>query len=104
MSVSLWLLLLSIYFTLKDSSNFIEKILFVDWHSYYFIIFYFLINLYPSSNTIIIDNELIDNKSYFLILILMVTSVDVYAYICGKAIGKNKIGSDISPNKTFEGI
>ena len=33
----------------------------------------------------------------------MVTSVDVYAYICGKVIGKNKIGSDISPNKTFEG-
>ena len=66
--------------------------------------FTFLINLYPSNNTIILDNELIDNKSYFLILILMVTSVDVYAYImCGKAIGKNKIGSDISPNKTFEG-
>ena len=65
--------------------------------------FTFLINLYPSSNSMIIENELIDNKSYFLILILLVTSIDVYAYICGKAIGKNKIGSDISPNKTFEG-
>ena len=102
--ILLWLLLsIYLFYFKRFLQNFIEK------HSLLigtFIIssfFTFLVNLYPSSNTIIVNNELIDNKSYFLILILMVTSIDVYAYICGKSIGKNKIGSDISPNKTFEG-
>ena len=102
--ILLWLLLaIYLFFFKKFLQHFIEKHSLLIGTLIISSFFTFLINLYPSSNTIIIDNELIDNKSYFLILILMVTSVDVYAYICGKAIGKNKIGSDISPNKTFEG-
>ena len=102
--ISLWLLLsIYLFFFKKSLQHFIKKYSLLIGTLIISSFFTFLTNLYPSSNTIIIDNELIDNKSYFLILILMVTSIDVYAYICGKAIGKNKIGSDISPNKTFEG-
>ena len=102
--IMLWLLLsVYLFFFRKILQHFIEKYSLSIGTLIISSFFTFLINFYPSSNTIIIENELIDNKLYFLILILMVTSVDVYAYICGKAIGKNKIGSDISPNKTFEG-
>ena len=102
--ILLWLLLsIYLFFFKKFLQHFIKQHSLLIGTLIISSFFIFLINLYPSSNTIIIDNELIDNKSYFLTLILMVTSVDVYAYICGKAIGNNKIGSDISPNKTFEG-
>jgi len=102
--ILLWLLLsIYLFFFKKFLQYFIKKYSLLIGTLIIASFFTILTNLYPSSNTIIIDNELIDNKPYFLILVLMVTSVDVYAYICGKAIGKNKIGSDISPNKTFEG-
>lgn len=102
--ILLWLLLsIHLFYFKRFLQHFTEKYSLLIGTLIISSFFTFLINLYPSSNTLIIENELIDNKSYFLILILMVTSVDVYAYVCGKAIGKNKIGSDISPNKTFEG-
>ena len=46
---------------------------------------------------------LLDNKHYFIILISLVSFIDMSAYSCGKLIGKNKITSAISPNKTYEG-
>ena len=34
---------------------------------------------------------------------ILISSIDIFAYICGKAFGKNKIIPSISPNKTLEG-
>ncbi len=100
----MWLLLaIYLFYFKRILQNFIKKYSLLIGTLIISSFFILLINLYPSNNTLIIDNDLIDNKLYFLILILMVTSIDIYAYICGKVIGKNKIGSDISPNKTYEG-
>ncbi len=65
--------------------------------------FLFLINLYPYDNTLYTEANLIDNKHYFIILISLVSFIDMSAFICGKLIGKNRITSSISPNKTYEG-
>ena len=59
-------------------------------------------NLYPT-NTLDIDKSLIANKHYFIILISLISLIDMFAYISGKAMGRNKINSSISPNKTYEG-
>tara|TARA_Y100000591_G_scaffold205494_1_gene177944 strand:- start:542 stop:1354 length:813 start_codon:yes stop_codon:yes gene_type:complete len=65
--------------------------------------FLFLINLYPYDNTLQSHAKLIDNKHYYIILISLVSFIDMSAYICGKLIGRNRITSSISPNKTYEG-
>ena len=65
-------------------------------------LFLFLMNLYPT-NTLDIDKSLIANKHYFIILISLISLIDMFAYISGKAMGRNKINSSISPNKTYEG-
>ena len=62
-----------------------------------------LTNMYPYSNTLTSNSNLVDNKHYFLFLILLISSIDIFAYISGKLFGRNKIISDISPNKTLEG-
>ena len=68
-----------------------------------FSLFFFLINLYPIDNTLLRDTSLIDNKHYFIILITLVSLIDISAYLTGKIIGRNKIPSLVSPNKTYEG-
>ena len=65
--------------------------------------FLFLIHFYPYDNTLQSNAKLIDNKHYFIILISLVSFIDMSAYICGKLIGRNRITSSISPNKTYEG-
>ena len=65
--------------------------------------FILMINFYPSNNTLPQQSLLIDNKHYFIIFISLVSFIDVSAYFFGKIIGKNKINSNISPNKTYEG-
>jgi phosphatidate cytidylyltransferase len=49
------------------------------------------------------SNILIHNKYYILLLITLLASIDTFAYISGKVLGKNRIIIDISPNKTLEG-
>ena len=68
-----------------------------------FSFFIFLMNLYPADITLIIKSTLFDNKHYFIILISLISFIDISAYVSGKLIGKNKIKSIISPNKTYEG-
>ena len=65
--------------------------------------FLFLINFYPYDNTLQPNAKLIDNKHYFIILISLVSFIDMSAYICGKLVGRSRITSSISPNKTYEG-
>ena len=54
-------------------------------------------------NTLLKDTSLIDNKHYFIILITLVSFIDISAYMTGKIIGRNKIPTLVSPNKTYEG-
>ena len=94
------------YLTFNHESYLREKI---KQHSrYYGVIlnlsfFLFLTNLPPYDNTLGTQSYLIENKHYFIILISLVSFIDMSAYISGKLIGKNKITSSISPNKTYEG-
>ncbi len=41
--------------------------------------------------------------SYLIYLLLITTITDTFAFLTGKLIGKNKLASTISPNKTIEG-
>ena len=59
--------------------------------------------MYPYDATMTSNGNLIDNKHYFLFFIILISSIDIFAYIFGKAFGKNKIIPSISPNKTLEG-
>ena len=65
--------------------------------------FFILINMYPHDVTMTSYSYLIDNKHYFLFIIILISSIDIFSYISGKAFGKNKIIPSISPNKTLEG-
>ena len=65
--------------------------------------FLILINMYPHDVTMTSDSNLIDNKHYFLFFIILISSIDISAYIWGKLLGRNKIIPSISPNKTLEG-
>ncbi len=65
--------------------------------------FLLLINMYPYKVTLESDNNLIDNKHYILLLVALISSIDIFAYISGKLFGRTKIVSSISPKKTFEG-
>tara|TARA_S200000501_G_C20732278_1_gene703376 strand:- start:245 stop:784 length:540 start_codon:yes stop_codon:yes gene_type:complete len=65
--------------------------------------FLLLTNMYPYDVALSSDSHLIDNKNYLLFFIILISSIDIFAYICGKTFGKNMIISSISPNKTLEG-
>ena len=81
---------------LKNNNNWIGVIIFS-------IFFLHLINLSPDNTLLLSNNNLPDNKFYFLLLIYLVSIIDTSAYIVGKSIGKHKIVTNISPNKTLEG-
>jgi CDP-diglyceride synthetase len=72
--------------------------------SIFSILFLHLINLSPDDDPLSLNNDnLFDNKFYFLLLIYLVSVIYTSAYIVGKSIGKHKIVTSISPNKTLEG-
>ena len=102
----LFLLIIMIYLTFNYEVYLREKI---KQHSLFYGVilnssfFLFLTNLYPYDNTLGTQSYLIENKHYFIILISLVSFIDMSAYLSGKLIGKNKISSAISPNKTYEG-
>ena len=102
----LLLLIIMIYQTFNHESYLREKI--KKYSLFYGVIlnssfFLILINLYPYDNTLVTESYLLENKHYFIILISLVSFIDMSAYLSGKLIGKNKITSAISPNKTYEG-
>lgn len=65
--------------------------------------FLLLINIYSQKSSSPYNNNFTDTKYYFLFLIALISSIDIFAYASGKMFGKNKIINNISPNKTFEG-
>ena len=100
------LLIIMMYLTFNHESYLREKI--KQFSLFYGVIlnssfFLFLTNLYPYDNALGTETYLIENKHYFIILISLVSFIDMSAYLIGKLIGKNKITSAISPNKTYEG-
>ena len=83
-------------YLIKNNYNLLGVIIFS-------ILFLHLINLSPKNTSLLISNNLFDNKFYFVLLIYLVSIIDTSAYIVGKSIGKHKIVTSISPNKTLEG-
>ena len=81
---------------LKNNNNLIGLIIFS-------ILFLHLINLSPNNASLLVNNNLFDNKFYFVLLIYLILVIDTSAYIVGKSFGKHKIVTNISPNKTLEG-
>jgi len=98
-----WVILIYCMILIRDRTReFIKK----NFISIGFIIFtsffLLLIHIYSQDNTSSY-NILLHNKYYILLLITLLSSIDIFAYISGKILGKNRIISDISPNKTLEG-
>lgn len=44
------------------------------------------------------------NPQWVLFVLLLVISVDVGAYLCGRRYGRNKLAPRVSPGKTWEGV
>ncbi len=64
---------------------------------------YQLLHFIPIDNTLQTISTLSENKSHIITLIFLLSFIDISAYIIGKSIGKNRIITEISPNKTLEG-
>jgi len=99
-----WLVLLYCIIFIRDHTKmFIKKYFTTIGFFVCSSFFLFLMHMYPYTHTLPYNNDLSDNKLYFLFLIILISSIDIFAYISGKAFGKNKIINNISPNKTIEG-
>ena len=99
-----WLILIYSMIFLSDHLKiFIRKYFILIGLFIFSSFFLLLINMYPYDVTLESDNNLVDNKHYFLFFIILISSIDIFAYVCGKTFGKNRIIPSISPNKTLEG-
>ena len=99
-----WVILIySMIYLRNQLKTFIRKYYMIIGLFIFSSFFLILINLYPYDVAMTSHSNLIDNKHYFLFFIILISSIDIFAYIFGKVFGKNKIISSISPNKTFEG-
>lgn len=104
LSLLIWIFL--IFFMLTNPVQL--KYYLRKYHSFvgiliFLILFLHLSNLYPINNSFAKSNDLFSNKFYLLMLIIFISFIDTFAYIVGKSIGKYKIVTSISPNKTLEG-
>jgi len=98
-----WLILIYSMIFIKDYTKLFVKKYFSIIGFFIFTSFYLLLmHIYSHGNDLSFNFNFAGNKYYFLFLITLVSSIDIFAYISGKAFGKNKI-TNISPNKTFEG-
>ncbi|MCR4743529.1 MAG: phosphatidate cytidylyltransferase [Treponema sp.] len=65
--------------------------------------------LIPSSIVVILFHSLIDIRQlefgfyYLIFAILVCVFTDIFAYLCGKTLGRHKMFPSISPKKTWEG-
>lgn len=103
-SLLVWIILIySMIFFGKELKTFIRKYFVIIGLFMFSSFFLLLINMYPYDVTFSPAANLNDNKHYFLFLVILISSVDIFAYISGKVFGNNKIIPSISPNKTLEG-
>ncbi len=100
----IWVILLSSMILLNNQLKIFVKKYYMIIGMFIFSSFFLLLtNMYPYDVALSSDSHLIDNKNYLLFFIILISSIDIFAYICGKTFGKNMIISSISPNKTLEG-
>jgi len=103
-TLSFWIILiLMMFYSSKLLSNLIKK--YSIYFGFFIIATFFLhlIYIYLYGNIFLSDIIHLDKKSNLILLIVIITSVDTFAYISGKLLGSNKIVPHISPNKTIEG-
>ena len=99
-----WIILIYCMILIGDhTKEFIKKNFILIGFIIFTSFFLLLINIYSQANTSSYNNILLHNKYYILLLISLLSSIDIFAYISGKVLGKNRIIIDISPNKTLEG-
>ena len=99
-----WIIIICCMFIIRDYTKvFIKKYFVIIGFFIFTSFFLLLIHIYSQINTLPYSNILIHNKYYILLLIALLSSIDIFAYISGKVLGKNRIIIDISPNKTLEG-
>ena len=99
-----WAILIYFMILVRDRTKEFVKKYFISIGFIIFTSFFLLlIHIYSQINTLPYSNILIHNKYYILLLITLLASIDTFAYISGKVLGKNRIIIDISPNKTLEG-
>ena len=105
LTLIVWIILIYSMIVISDKVKIFLKKNFTSIGFFIFTSFFLiLINMFPISNTLHYDNNLVDHKLYILFLVTLLSSIDIFAYISGKAFGKNKITISISPNKTLEGF
>jgi len=103
-TLSFWLLIIIMMFTSISSL----KTLIMKYSNIvgFFIItsfFYHLICFFPENNSYSKELGLVDSKYYLLLLIILLSSIDIFSYLIGKKLGSFKVLPNISPNKTIEG-
>ena len=99
-----WVILIYCMILIRDRTReFIKKNFILIGFIIFTSFFLLLIDIYSQANTSSYNNIILHNKYYILFLITLLSSIDIFAYISGKILGKNKIINDISPNKTLEG-
>ena len=100
----IWVILIFAMILLNNQLKMLIRKYYVIIGMFIFSSFFLLLtNMHPYDVTLLSDSHLIDNKKYLLFFIILISSIDIFAYICGKTLGKNKIITSISPNKTLEG-
>jgi len=99
-----WFILIYCVIFIRDhTKEFIKKNFILIGFIIFTSFFLLLIDIYTKANTSPYNNIPLYNKYYILLLITLLSSIDIFAYISGKVLGKNRIIIDISPNKTLEG-
>ena len=90
--IFLLILLIYLFIAIEVFNNFkkLKYIIFL----YLIVSLYFLLNLDFNKN----------NFTKFNLMITIIISFDIFSYLIGSKIGKNKIAISISPNKTYEGL
>lgn len=95
-------LLLPIVSTLSgETDNFLVRVAEAQWA---LMISVFCVSHVPALLSLTIPG--FEGRNLFLIffLVVVVQSSDVFQYVWGKLIGKNKIAPNVSPSKTWEGL
>ena len=101
--LTVWIFLIySMIFIRNNTRDFIKKYYISIGFLIFTSFFLLLMDLSQQNNTLTYNNFL-DYKYHLLFLIILISSIDIFAYISGKLFGKNRIINNISPNKTFEG-
>ncbi len=97
--VSLFILFFLWFFTYAVLLKKEDDVFASSYYMFFFLLVYVLIGLYVG-----IDIYVSKGKMFFLSILIMVWTFDVFSYAGGKTMGKTKLVPTISPGKTWEGF